>query len=238
MSADDIVGAARRVAEEVLAPAAEATDRAERVPEENLRALADAGLFGVYGPVAHGGSATGAPLARQVHRVLGGACGATYFVWAQHQGPSMLLALTPNAALRERWLGPMCRGAVVGGTAFAHLRRAGPPAVVATPQGNGWRLDGTAPWATSWGMAGLYSVAAFTTEGKVLWSLVEGRERPGLRPSQPLALAAMQSTRTVQLHFDGLPVPSDAVLLEIDAELWWPIDDGIAVRCWAWPTGR
>lgn len=230
MTAEDIVGAARRVAEVVLAPVAEATDRAERVPAENLRALADAGLFGVYGPVEHGGSATPAPLARQLHRVLGGACGATYFVWAQHQGPSMLLGFTPNAALRERWLEPLCTGAVIGGTAFAHLRRPGPPAVLATPHDDGWRLNGTAPWATSWGMAGLYSVAAFTTEGKVLWSAVEGRERPGLQVSEPLSLAAMQSTRTVQLHFDGLAVSHDAVLLEIDAELWWPIDDAIAVR--------
>jgi len=227
---DSLVDRARRLADEVLAPTAEATDQADAVPAGHLALLAEAGLFGIYGPTAHGGSGLAGPQARQVHRVLGGACGVTYFVWAQHQGLVLLLAATPNADLRDRWLTRLCRGEVVGGTAFAHLRRDGPPAVLATRVDGGWKLEGEAPWATSWGRAGVYSVACFTDDGDVLWSLVEGTEQPGLSPSAPLRLAAMQATATVRLRFDGLVVPDDQVLLQVPPDLWWAIDDSIAAR--------
>ncbi len=227
---DGPVERARRVGAEVLAPVAQATDQADAVPAHHIAALADAGLFGIYGPASHGGSAVAGPVARAVHRALGGACGATYFVWAQHQGPTMLLVATPETGLRDRWLSRLCAGDMVGGTAFAHLRRPGPPAVLATPVHGGWRLDGEAPWASSWGIAGVYTVAAFTTDGDVVWLLVPGHEQPGLAPSPPLRLAAMQATVTVRLRFDGLVVPDTDVVLQLPPELWWAIDDGLAAR--------
>ncbi len=227
---DSPVERARRIAAEVLIPAAEATDQADLVPTTHLARLADAGLFAVYGPATHGGTPAPGPQVRAVHRVLGGACGVTYFVWAQHQGPVMLLASSPNAELRDRWLPRLCRGEVVGGTAFAHLRRPGPPAVLATPSDGGWRLDGEAPWASSWGRAGVYSVAAFTPDGDVLWVLVEGHPQPGLSASAPLALAVMQATGTVRLRFERFEVPADQVILQLPPDLWWAIDDGISAR--------
>lgn len=186
----------------------------------------EADLFGLYGPEPS------APAeARHVHRVLGAACGATYFVWAQHQGPTTLLGYAPSTELRERWLRPLARGEVLGGTAFAHLRRRGTPAVVATPAEGGWLLDGEAPWATSWGLAGVYSVAAMTADrSRVVWALIEGREGRGLSASAPLKLAVMQATRTVQLRFDGYAVADTSVLLDIEAEAWSAIDDTIAAR--------
>jgi len=227
---DPPVETARRIAREVLEPAAEATDQADMVPISHLARLGEAGLFGIYGPESHGGSASPGPVVRAVHRILGGACGATYFVWAQHQGPVMLLAASPNTELADRWLPRLCRGDVVGGTAFAHLRRPGAPAVLATPTDGGWRLDGEAPWASSWGRAGVYSVAAFTPDGDVLWVLVDGHAQAGLSVSAPLALAVMQATATVRLRFDGFAVAEDHVMLQLPPELWWAIDDSIAAR--------
>ena len=167
---------------------------------------------------------------RAVHRVLGGACGATSLVWAQHQSPVTLLANTPNTALRDEWLPRLCRGDVVGGSAFAHLRRPGPPAVLATPDDDGWRLDGEAPWASSWGRAGVYAVAAFTGDGDVLWCLVDGKEQRGFSVSDPLSLAVMQATATVRMRFDGFPVREERVLLQLPPDLWWSIDDVTATR--------
>jgi alkylation response protein AidB-like acyl-CoA dehydrogenase len=52
LSSPSLVEAARRLATELLAPAAEATDRAPVVPRSHLDALAAAGLFGLYRPPA------------------------------------------------------------------------------------------------------------------------------------------------------------------------------------------
>ena len=67
------MAAARAMAAVVLRPAAEATDQADDVPPSHLRALAEAGLYGVQCP-GHGVSAAAA---REVFEVLAGACGAT-----------------------------------------------------------------------------------------------------------------------------------------------------------------
>ena len=208
------------VAEGVLFPSAQETDQAERVPEGHLRELAEAGAFGV--------NATCSPVERrEVHRLLGGACGATYFVWAQHEAPVRLLTVSPNEGLQARWLDRLLAGEVVGGTAFAHLRRPGPPLVRAEPDGDGWRLEGEAPWATGWGMAGVYSVGAVTPAGSVLWVLL-GAER--LTPSRPLRLAAMQATATVRLRFDGTAAAPGDVLLDLDRGLWDAVDASIGNR--------
>lgn len=201
-------------------PTAEETDRAERVPEGHLRALAGAGAFGILQslePVER----------REVHRILGGACGATSFVWAQHEGPVRIVSASPNEHLKARWLDGLLAGDVVGGTAFAHLRRPGPPLVRAEPDGAGWRLHGEAPWATGWGMAGVYSIGAYTPTGSVLWGLLPPDR---LTATPPLDLAVLQATATVRLRFDGTPVTPDDVAFELDRALWDALDASIGNR--------
>ena len=220
-AAPDLLLGARLVAEE-LAPAAEATDRAPVVPQAHLDALSAAGLSGLSGPSDAGGRDASAAVVRQVYETLAGACGVTFFVWVQHHAPVRMLAASENIALRQRWLPALCRGDVLGGVAFAYLRRPGPPAVVARPVSGGWVVDGEAPWVTSWGLAGLYAVAARVAgDGPVLFfAVAPDPGSPSLRASPPLALAAMSASATVRLSFDGLRVPGDDVISTVDVTRW------------------
>jgi alkylation response protein AidB-like acyl-CoA dehydrogenase len=202
----------------VLAPAAQATDRAAVVPRSHLDALAGAGLCGLYCPPEASGAA-----AREVFEALAGACGVTFFVWVQHHAPVRMLARTANAGLRERHLDDLCSGRVLGGVAFAYLRRPGPPAVAARPVPGGWRVDGEAPWVTSWGLAGLFSVAARVGDD-VVYFFLSGDATPHLRPSAPLALAAMGASATVRVAFDDLFVPDDDVVAEMSYADWQAFD--------------
>lgn len=207
------------MAEDLLAPAAEATDQAAVVPRSHLDALAGAGLMGLYRPPA------AAPaVLREVYEVLAGACGVTFFVWVQHHAPVRMLAASANEALRARHLDALCSGRVLGGVAFAYLRRSGPPAVVATPVAGGYRIDGEAPWATSWGLAGVYAVAA-RMEDQVVWALVDG-SNPALVASPPLPLVAMSASSTVRLAFAGLFVP-DADVLSVGPLAGWQAQDRV-----------
>ncbi len=213
-SAATLVEAARSLAADLLGPAAEATDRAGVVPPEHLRALARAGLCGLFCPPTAPLSAT-----REIFEVLAGACGVTFFVWVQHHAPVRMLAGSPNEALRRRHLDDLCAGRVLGGVAFAYLRRPGPPAVLARRVAGGYVIDGEAPWVTSWGLAGLYSVAA-RLDDEVVYFLVEGAPSEALRPSAPLALAAMGASSTVRLAFNDLFVPGDDVLTVMAFDEW------------------
>ena len=84
--AQEAVAAAQRVADETLFPNAQDVDRSDRIPERNLAALADAGLFGLAGPAAHGGLDLDTRSARRAMAAVGSGCGATFFVWVQHHG--------------------------------------------------------------------------------------------------------------------------------------------------------
>ncbi len=215
----DLVQAARSVAASDLFPRAQDTDLAKRVPQENLDVLADAGLFGLAGPQPGGRPSVPPQVVRAVHEALAGACGATFFVWAQHHTPVRLLTRTPNVALRERWLDTLCAGRSLAGVMFAYLRWAS-PAVRASEVPGGYRVTGVAPWATSWGMADVFAVAASLSEDQVLWFLRDGRTDEVVRPSPPLELSVMQSTSTVRVAFEDLFVPAEDVLLVEPLETW------------------
>lgn len=212
---------ARRVADEVLFPAAQATDVAPLVPRANLEALRDAGLHGLQGPAdLPGGLGADHVAARPVLEAITGGCGATAFVYAQHHGAVRRVAGGDGPA-RAPWLPRLCDGSTLAGIGFAYLRRPGTPAVRATPDGEGWRLEGVAPWITGWGLAEMFVLMARADDGRVVTAAV-GRPygRPELEAGEPQRLSAMGATGTVALSFRGLRVPPEDVVGVQTDEAW------------------
>lgn len=205
LAAASPVGRARALAEELLRPPAEAVDRSV-VPRSHLDALGRAGLLGLAGPRSHGGAQAAPAVVREVTEELAGACGATWFVWAQHAMPLAVLTASENAPLRDRLLPGMCTGELLAGIAVAHLRRSSPPAVTATREAGGWRFDGRVGWMTSWGLCDVLLLGGRTDDGRTVQVLVPAREASGLTATGPMALAAMQASQTVALQLDGLAV--------------------------------
>ena len=212
---------ARRVADDVLFPRAQDVDRGPLVPAGNLAALRDAGLFGLQGPAdVPGGLGGDHVAARPVFEAVAGGCGATAFVWAQHHGAVRRVAGGDGPA-RQAWLPSLCDGSRLAGIGFAYLRRQGPAAVKASRAGNGWRIDGQAPWITGWGLIQALVVMARVDDGSVVTVVVdEPFEHPALRAGTPQALAVMGSTGTVALGFDGLEVADDDVVGVQSDEAW------------------
>lgn len=217
-----MLGRAESLADELLFPSAQDVDRADLVPTSHLRALADAGLFGISGPASHGGSALHRREAWRTAAALFGGCAATAFVWAQHQGVVRNVARSENGELREARLGPLCAGDEVAGVAFAHLRRPGPPPIAATRVAGGWRFDGFSPWTTSWGLADWFAIAAESDAGEVVWALLAG-DADGV-VAQALALPVLASTGTMTLTFVDCFVPDEQVVLMEPADRWRATD--------------
>ncbi len=181
MDASTAIERAQNVADSVLFPRAQDVDRGTVPPHAGLHALASAGLFGIAGPASHGGSDLDALGARRVIAAIGSGCGATFFVWVQHLGVVRSVRASENGDLVDTLLAPMCAGDLVAGVAFAHARRLGAPAVTATPLADGgWRLDGHAPWVTSWGIADWFCVAAESAAGELVWSMIPASGSAGI----------------------------------------------------------
>ncbi|GAA4769792.1 acyl-CoA dehydrogenase family protein [Actinomycetospora chibensis] len=209
----DVLDRARDVAADVLLPSADEVDATATIPEGHVRALADAGLYGLA-------ASDDVPFEDflGVVETLAGACLTTTFTWMQHHGVVRGLAGTTNAALRERHLADAVRGATRCGVAFAGAIPQ-PPKLWATRVEGGWRLDGVAPLVTGWGLVDLLLVSARDAatadadddRARVVSVLVPARAAPGVTV-HPLDLAAANGSRTVRLDVDGWSVGDDAVV--------------------------
>lgn len=204
MSGTDLPAKIHDLAARFLADA-EAVDAADTVPEEHLRGLAEAGLYGIFAPVEVGGLGLGAEVGLVIEE-LASACLASTFVWLQHLRllGAMLDPGTP-AALREALLPAVISGDVRGGVALTGLLP-GPPRLTARPVDGGWLLDGEAPWVSGWGVVDLLVTVARGPEDTAVTLLMDARVQQGLAAARQ-RLAAANASATVQLSFDGVFVP-------------------------------
>ena len=141
---------------------------------------------------------------------LASGCLATAFVWIQHFRLLRTLAADgAPAALRDRWLAPACRGSLRGGIALTGLM---PGAAAAERRaGRGaWRVDGTAPWVTGWGLVDLVVVVARGPDDTVVTLIMDAVDQPGLTVSRQ-RLSAVDASVTVRLGFDGVLIPEERV---------------------------
>ena len=154
-----LLARARVLAAEVLAPAAMSVEASQRVPPEQLDLLAAEGFYGLAGPREAGGLDLPVPAACQVIETLAGACLSTTFVWLQQHSAVRAVARSGNAGLRADLLGPLCRGQRRAGVALGGTLP-GPPRLRARAVPGGYRLDGSSPWVTGWGLTDTLLVAA------------------------------------------------------------------------------
>ncbi|WP_259313492.1 acyl-CoA dehydrogenase family protein [Capillimicrobium parvum] len=195
---------ARRVAREHLAPVATELDLAGVAPAEQLDALAGAGLYGI-------GVEEDFATVCAVIEILAAACLTTTFVWTQHLGVLLAVGSRPEGdPLRAEWLEPLSRGERRAGTAFTGGALPGPPLLHATQADGGWRLDGTAPWISGWGVVDVLYVAGRDPEDRVVWGLLDAAQPRGL-VVEPLELLAVDASATVRADFDAVPLPAERV---------------------------
>jgi alkylation response protein AidB-like acyl-CoA dehydrogenase len=205
-----VVERARAIADDVFFPAAAVTDAADLLPVRHLDLLASGGFSGIAGPTDAGGTDLDPPTTSAVVESLASGCLTTTFVWLQHRNPVRAVAASDTPGLRERWLGPLCRGERRAGIALAG-NRPGPPILRATrtPAGD-VLLNGEAPWVSGWGLVEVVMVTA-RIDDVVVTTLVDARDAPTLRVEH-LRLVGANASGTVTLRFRDHPVPADRVV--------------------------
>lgn len=221
VTADDVLATARRLADELLLPAALAVDTADLVPRSHLDTLAGTGLLGLWGPAGAGGLDLDAATGNRVAEVLAGGCLTTAFVAMQHQGVVRQIAQT-SGAVRDEWLAPLCRGDRRSGVAIAGIRPGTDP-LRARPSTYGWTLHGSVPWVTGWGLVDVVHVAALDDDGDVIWLLVDAGRAPSLRVERQ-RLVACDASGTVTVSFEGHEVAGERCTLRMSYVDWQRAD--------------
>ena len=230
----EILEAARQIGETILGPNAQATDCGPGPNLANFQALAEAGLLGMALPKSYGGLDASGATQRAVTEILASYCGVTTFTQAQHHGPSRMIANGPNEELKQALLPDLANGRKLCAISFAHLRRPGPPVLRADPVAGGYRLNGTAPWVTGWGVMQQVVFGATLPDGRFVYLWTPGRrqdfqdlfaavEAPdgnwgSFTASDPLPLCAMNASATVEIKLHNWFIPQTHWLSESDRE--------------------
>jgi alkylation response protein AidB-like acyl-CoA dehydrogenase len=208
---ESIVERARRIADEILFPAALDVDAADLLPVAHLDLLAREAFYGIAGPVDAGGLALDDSTTSQVVETLASGCLTTTFVWLQHRNPVRAVATSQTPGLRAEWLGPLVRGERRAGIALAG-NRPGPPILRASRTSRGVVLDGEAPWVSGWGLTDVVLVTARNGD-TVVSALVGARPGETLR-AERLRLVGANASGTVTLRFDDHVVPEQRIVSE------------------------
>lgn len=219
---------ASRFLSEWVRPRAGAIDQDVDALREALAEMGRRGLLGLRVPRDLGGQEFSPLDFRRFQEGSARASGALAFLESQHQSACSLVARSSNESLRARLLPKLARGEETSAIAFSHLRRAGPPPVLATPAPGGYRLDGRLPWVTGWGLFTFCVTAAPLPDGRILFATHPLGDSATMTASPPLALASMSVTQTVTVDLRGFFVPESDVV-DVHPATWIQENDRIAI---------
>jgi alkylation response protein AidB-like acyl-CoA dehydrogenase len=208
---------ARAVAAERFAPLAEELDREQRYPHEHIETFVETGLSGILVPHELGGAGLPMQAICAIVEEVSAACASTGAILAAHALGAVPLQLGGTAAQREEMLGDLLKGRAVS---FALTERgAGSDAAAikttATPDGDGWRLDGEKIYVGNGGAAAHYVVFAKTDPeagARGITAFAVRGDADGLVVDRYEDKMGIRGTLTSNLRLEGVRVtPADIV---------------------------
>jgi short-chain 2-methylacyl-CoA dehydrogenase len=214
----------RAFAEEVVAPRAEAMDRAEALDPVVLDQMAGMGLFGLPFPEEVGGmGADYTTLCLAVEELARVDSSVAITLEAAVGLGAMPIWRFGSPEQHQRWLRPLAAGEQLGAfglTEPAGGSDAGGLRTRATLDGDQWVIDGTKAFITNAGTdrSGLVTIAAVTGERSdgrsEITNILVPAGTPGYRLGQKYAKLSWRASDTRELVFEGCRVPAANTLGE------------------------
>jgi isovaleryl-CoA dehydrogenase len=209
---------ARFVDREVI-PLAPEIDDQERFPEENFRAMAEMGLFGISIPETYGGSDAGFFSCVLVMEELMRGCVSTGNTYGAH---AILCAeniyRNGNDAQRKKFLPELIRGEKIGALAITEPE-AGSDALSlrtrAVKKGDMYLLSGTKMFITNGPLADVMVVYAKTDPEagpKGISAFIVEKDFPGFSTGKTLKKMGVRGSPTGELIFENCEVPAENLL--------------------------
>ncbi len=214
---------AERLTREHFAPLAGELDREQRYPWENVRALVDHDLAGLFIPKEYGGQGATLSATAAVVEAIGRGCASTAAILCTYQLGAFPVLLAGRDDQKQRYLGEMVSGVA---TSFALSERntgsdAAAIETTATREGDGWRLRGEKYWIGNGGASRYYVVFAKTDPsagGRGVSAFMVDKEQPGVVVDELCDKMGIRGTQTSNLRLDVV-VPDSARVGELNRAL-------------------
>lgn len=194
--------------------------------DDAISVLGAAGFFRIGVPVELGGTGGSTwDAAEAIARVAEHSLTAAFVFWGQRCFISYLLE-SDNAALRQRSLPALLAGELAGATGLSNamkfLSGIESLSIAATPEADGWRLDGKLPWVTNLRRSGYVVAAAVEpTDGQPPAVVAFFADTPGITRTDDLQLLALRGSNTAAILIDGV-ASGAGELIHADARRFLP----------------
>lgn len=212
-----LLDATRRFLAREVDPAA--IEAAGRIPARVIEGAAEAGLFAITLPLAHGGLGLPLPDACALVAEIARVDRSVAIMVGLHAGlGTRALVRHGTAAQQARWLPSLARGACVASFAATEPNAGSDLQAIRTTarvEGDALRIDGEKAYVTNGGFAGLFTLLVRTPDlgGDRAFSLVcVPRDTPGLRVGPEEDKLGVRASSTVSVTLDGARVPREHLL--------------------------
>jgi alkylation response protein AidB-like acyl-CoA dehydrogenase len=208
--------AARRVADERLAPLAAEVDELNEVSPEVVRILKEAGLFELVVPEEYGGTGIKAVSICIVREELARRCSHADSVFAIQGIGAYPIATAGNEDQKRRYLPPFSRGEKLAAFALTEPDAGSDVAAIkatATEDGNDYAINGTKTLITNAGDAHVYIVFAKTDPSpghRGISAFIVESTAPGFKATRRLELLSPHPIG--DLEFNDCRVPRENLL--------------------------
>ena len=209
----------RDFADREIAPGAARYDDAGEFPWENVKKMAELGLFGLFFPEQYGGGGFGTLEYVLAVEEISRACASTGITLAAH----VSLATWPiynfgTEEQKRKYLPALCSGERLGAFGLTEPEAgsdAGGTKTRAILDGAGYVINGRKIYITNGSVCGTAVFTAVTTPGvgvKGISSFIVEKGTPGFTPGTREKKLGHRASDTVELIFDNLKLPKENML--------------------------
>ncbi len=208
---------ARDVAQREIAPHIAQWDREHVFPRALYAKLTAAGLMGMLVPEAFGGVAADYVSYALAIEELAKVDAGTAVTVSVHSMICNAIAKLGSAAQQARWLEPLATADVIAGFGLTEPDAGSDAAAIratARRDGDGWVLNGRKQWCTNGAYSGVI-MAMFRTGGagsKGISAFLVDTALPGVVVEKTTEKLGIHTSNTVDLAFDDMRVPAEALL--------------------------
>jgi alkylation response protein AidB-like acyl-CoA dehydrogenase len=214
--------AVRVLAEDKIAPnAAEADEKAE-FPQASYEALVKSDFHASHIPEEYGGVGADALATCIVIEEVARACASSSLIPAVNKLGTMPLLLAASEDVKGRYLPPVARGEALFSYGLSEREAGSDTASMrtrATPDGDGWVLNGQKSWITNAGVSEYYTVLAVTDpdgpRGRNVTAFVVEKSDEGFEVAPPERKLGIKGSPTCELRFDRVRLPAGRIVGEV-----------------------
>jgi alkylation response protein AidB-like acyl-CoA dehydrogenase len=220
--AEEIVGLARSVAQERLAPRVAAAEEDAAFPRDAFRELGELGFLGMPYPEEVGGAGQPYEVYLQALEEIAAAWASVGVGLSVHVMSCYPLATWGTEEQRAKWLPEMLAGDLLGGYCLSEADAGSDPGAMRTravqtddtADHHGWSVTGSKAWVTHGGEADFYTLFARTSDDRsrgISCFLVPG-DAPGLTTQAPERKMGLTGSTTATLDYDAVPLEADRLI--------------------------